>query len=50
MVGENVKRVSISFSNEILKKLDELAKKQSRNRSKQVEFLLKYYLENEKED
>ena len=50
MVGENVKRVSISLSNEILKKLDELAKKQSRNRSKQVEFLLKYYLENEKRD
>ena len=50
MVGENVKRVSISFSKEILEKLDEIAKKQSRNRSKQVEFLLKYYLENNKED
>lgn len=50
MVGENVKRVSISFSEDILRKLDEIAKKQSRNRSKQVEFLLKYYLENNKED
>lgn len=50
MVGEHVTRVSISFSNEILAKLDELAKEQSRNRSKQVEFLLKYYLENSKKD
>lgn len=50
MVGEHVTRVSISFSNEILKKLDEMAKKDSRNRSKQIEYIIKYYLENEKRD
>lgn len=50
MVGEHVTRVSISFSNEILKKLDEMAKKDSRNRSKQIEYIIKYYLENSKKD
>ena len=42
-------RISITLSKNILKKLDKFCSEECRNRSKEIEYIIKYYLANKKE-
>lgn len=49
MINKDInERISITLNKETLAKLDELAKNECRNRSKQIEYLILNYLKNKK--
>ena len=42
-------RISVTISKDLLKELDKFCSEECRNRSKEIEFIIKYYLANKKE-
>ena len=50
MINKSInERISITMNKDILKKLDNLCLEECRNKSKEIEFIIKYYLANKKE-
>lgn len=50
MIDKSInERISITMSKDTLKELDNLCSEECRNRSKEIEFIIKYYLANKKE-
>lgn len=50
MIDKSInERISITLSKDTLKELDNLCSEECRNRSKEIEFIIKYYLANKKE-
>lgn len=42
-------RISVTLNKNILKELDRFCSEECRNRSKEIEYIIKYYLAHEKE-
>ena len=42
-------RISITLNKDTLKELDNLCSEECRNRSKEVQYIIKYYIANKKE-
>ena len=50
MINKSINdRISITLNKNILKELDKFCLEECRNRSKEIEYIIRYYLANKKE-